>query len=253
MSGFWLLLKGQATILNIVVLLLLAALLLRRLASFKAAKATAIIAVLIFLLASTSYVPHWIAGNMEARYPALQGAVIQKVKAPLYIQVLGSGYSRRTGWPPNVQLGMMANGRLAEAIRLFRLADSAFLVCSGNTGRGIGETQAQVTAKAAIALGVPDSCLITLNTPGTTEEEAEALYKKLGPGHQIVVVTDALHMPRAISAFARAGFVQPLAAPVNFRAAQSFHFFSWLPNAENLLLSDKILHECLGNLKAFFN
>jgi uncharacterized SAM-binding protein YcdF (DUF218 family) len=147
-------------------------------------------------------------------------------------------------------LGLTAQGRLAEGIRLFRQIDNSILVTSAGSLRN-KETQAEVARKAAILLGVDSSRIITLNTPNTTMEEAGAIVKLVGTNASVIVVTDAIHMPRAMKFFKAAGLM-PLAAPTNYRihAAVMGLGIKWWPSLGNIGLMDIVLHEFLGNIKA---
>lgn len=64
---------------------------------------------------------------------------------------------------------------------------------------------------------------------------------------QILLVTDAIHMPRARWAFEHAGLrVAPL--PSHFVACSDFHLASFIPNAQSLKSSHYAIHEWLGLL-----
>ena len=113
------------------------------------------------------------------------------------------------------------------------------------------ETQAQVTKRAAIVLGVDSNQLVTLNEPGTTKEEAEQLGKNFNKTSQLVLVTDAIHMPRAMKLFRQEGF-NPIAAPTNYKVHEGPKQpeIKWWPSMGNIELMNYVIHEYLGNLKA---
>lgn len=61
----------------------------------------------------------------------------------------------------------------------------------------------------------------------------------------VVLVSDAWHMPRAVRWFEREGFVvQP--APMGFKADHPLTYRNWLPSAEALATSNRLLREQLG-------
>lgn len=251
MNSFITHLKDQVTVLNFLLLLLIAAAILRRLQKRKTAILLTTLSVIFFLLSSTTFLPRHLIRKLESRYQPLPAEVIKGIKGKVFVHVLGSGYSVDKDLPPNIRLGIIANSRLLEAVRIYRLADSAILVGSASAPADTIETQAQVLKSAAIALGVPDSSIITLNKPTTTWEEATELQKKLGSNLPVIVVTDAMHMPRAMRFFKAAGFKNIYAAPVNYKftGKSELNIFSCLPSAGNLVLSDKLLHEYFGSLK----
>ena len=87
-------------------------------------------------------------------------------------------------------------------------------------------------------------------TPSTTKEEAQAFTDKYGKEVQVIVVTNALHMPRAIKTFQEQG-LKPIAAPTNFivpKGLNSYNGFT-LPTIQSLRLSEILFQEGLSNLK----
>ena len=166
------------------------------------------------------------------------------------ILVLGSGYVLDNRLPANAQIGWCALGRLAEAIRIHRSIKNSMIICSGYSSLGL-ETQAQVTKKAAITLGVEADELETLNTPSTTQEEAKALGLTYAKTSQLIIVTDALHMQRAIKLFKAEGF-NPIPAPTNYKVNEGPNQdeIEWWPSVGNIGLMNYVIHEWLGDLKA---
>jgi uncharacterized SAM-binding protein YcdF (DUF218 family) len=142
---------------------------------------------------------------------------------------------------------------MLEALRVYRLIDSGIIVASGGTLHPGRATQAEVVRTAAMEMGVPANNIIRLDQPLTTAEEAEALKSMKGNGINLIVVTDAIHMPRAMKIFEKLGF-HPIAAPTNFYTAIQISDFRmrWWPSLENLHLMDVVLHEFLGELKQRF-
>ncbi len=243
-------LKGQLTVINGLVALLLLAFILYRYKKIRWAKFLIAVSVLLFLLCSTSYLPEYFANKLEKKYPpfSIEHAAFDTSK--VLIHVLGSGYTLDERLPATAQLGLPALGRLAEGIRIHRGIKNSEIICSGNS-MFAEETQAQVTKKAAIILGVAADELETLNTPGTTQEEAEALSTSFDTSSKLIVVTDAIHMPRAMKVFTAAGF-KPIAAPTNYKVHEGPKRFEikWWPAVSNISLMNYVIHEWLGNVKA---
>lgn len=79
-----------------------------------------------------------------------------------------------------------------------------------------------------------------------TAQNASEL-RALLPVQHIILVTHAIHMPRAISAFERVGFTVT-AAPMGFRASKkiSYSVLDWLPSMSALVTSRSVLHEWIG-------
>lgn len=187
---------------------------------------------------------------MERQFQPFNPNTLKLHPGKIYIHLLGSGYGFDKRLPATAQLAMVAQGRLIEAIRIYRQLDSSVLVCSGSTLLQL-ETQAAVVKKAAQLLGVDSSRIITLDTPTTTKEEAAALAQRVGIKASIIIVTDALHMPRAYKFFSQQGF-SPIAAPTNFKILEPENNIGlkWWPTIGNIGLTDMVLHEYMGNIKA---
>ena len=252
MPAFLIQLKGFCTVLNIVIFLLGLAYCCKLWHKKKASNIFLSIAIVVFLLTATRYLPNYLATLLEKKYAPFNIAAIQNTQQKFYIHVLGSGNNYDNRLPANAQLGATAVCRLVEAIRIKRQLNNSILVTSANSFLGL-ETQASVAKRAAMLLGVDSTTIEKLDTPSTTSEEANALKQKYGIHINVIVVTDAMHMQRALQAFIKVGFA-PIAAPTNYRAPlgpQNSWFNGW-PSIENISLMDVVLHEYLGSIKAMF-
>ena len=80
-----------------------------------------------------------------------------------------------------------------------------------------------------------------------TRENALQMGRQLLPAgvRRIALVTDATHMPRAVGHFRALGF-EVLPAPTVYPAADAWPLLEWLPSAEGLDLSRRVLREWLG-------
>lgn len=245
-------LKGQATVFNGLLLLLITAFIFNRYRKRKVAIFLVSISILVFLLCSTYYLPHYLVEKSERKYFPINLPVDNIDSGKVLILILGSGYSLDKRLPANAQIGLTALGRLAEAIRIHRSIKNSVIICCGYSARGL-ETQAQVTKRAAIVLGVDADKIETLNTPRTTGEEAEELSGKYDKSLKLILVTDALHMTRAIKLFKKEGF-NPIAAPTNYKVniGPSQYGMKWWPSYGNIGLVNYMIHEYLGDLKASF-
>jgi uncharacterized SAM-binding protein YcdF (DUF218 family) len=250
MSNFLYALKGQFTVLNLLILLLVPAFIFNRCKKRKTAIVFIGGAALLFLICSTAYLPNYLANKLESKYLPYTSAINFNDSEKVLIHVLGSGYVLDKRLPPNAQIGWCALGRLAEAIRVHRMIKNSTIICSGYSSLGL-ETQAQVTKRAAIALGVNAGEVETLNLPSTTQEEAKELSAHYSKKSHLVVVTDAIHMPRAIKLFTAQGFT-PIAAPTNYKITEGpiQDDIKWFPSFERIGLMNYVIHEYLGNLKA---
>ena len=204
---------------------------------------------LFFALISTSYAPFFLAQHLEQQHPPLTDSRFRALPGPVFVHVLGSGYNHDTTLPAVGRLGTVALARLSEGLRLFRLRPDVILVGSGPAADDDSLSQADVLVQAAVSLGVPKAQTLALKETPTTREEARALYKASHNLGTVVVVTDALHMPRAMDFFREEGF-KPVAAPTNYAAAGSFNdiHLGLLPRVENLQLSNRVFHEYVARI-----
>jgi len=244
------LLMAQSNILSMLLWLAIATLVFYKLRKRRIAIFLFVFTALVFYAFSTAWLPRYMAKQLEIKYLPFAPETLKKNHGKVYIHLLGSGYQIDKRLPATAELAMVSQGRFVEAMRLYRAIDSSVLVCSAGGPPGT-ETQASVTKKAALLLGADSSRLITLDTPNTTIEEADALANSIGTTATVIVVTDAVHIPRAMRIFTRRGF-SPMAAPTNFRAINGSEGVSipWWPRLENLETTDRVLHEYFSSLKA---
>lgn len=161
------------------------------------------------------------------------------------VVVLGTGYRSRAELPVTSQLNDTAVVRLMEGVRLYRQLPDARLVLTGGSSSDDSEGAAHGYAKAARALGVPEEDIIILDNPWDTGQEALAVRQNLGE-QQVILVTSASHMPRAVRLFQTAGLT-PIAAPTRHRSLETEQGLTyWVPSAEHLRKTERALYEYMG-------
>ncbi|WP_261858028.1 envelope biogenesis factor ElyC [Photobacterium sanguinicancri] len=162
-----------------------------------------------------------------------------------YIMVLGSGHVIDHEMPITSQLSRTALMRLTEGIRIHRLYPSAKIILSGYGG-GSDTSQARMMAKVALALGVNKTDILLLETAKDTWEEAFQASSVVG-SKNLVLVTSASHMERALFEFNEAG-LQPTPAPTNFLATRNIEqpWAKYTPQAKYLEQTERYWHETLG-------
>lgn len=93
-------------------------------------------------------------------------------------------------------------------------------------------------------------------TPGWVEKESRNtaqnafLSAELLPMRNIILITNALHMPRSVRAFERAGFKVTAAPVLSVGPGDEYHFSykHFLPSEKALVVSHDALHEWYGLL-----
>jgi len=159
-------------------------------------------AIAWLFVTSVSPLPIFLCKQRESRH-----AVLWKIPDSLQnprILVLGGGHSIAPTLPINNQLSGKALSRLAEGIRLKQLHPNAKIIGSGNSVSK-RTPQATVLMNTAVALGIPPADTLQSTTPFNTETEAIAYAQHFGTAQPLILVSSALHMPRALFWFRQQG------------------------------------------------
>jgi uncharacterized SAM-binding protein YcdF (DUF218 family) len=216
-------------------------------------------------LASCNGAARWVEHHGLDEPPALDAAQRDVLRAraaagePVAIVVLGGGM---TGLAPEYgQFGLSnaSAGRLRYAVWLGRQTG---LPIAATGGRGWGAPdlaippEAQRMAEIAQAeFGVP--LRWTETESRDTHENAIDTLALLRPDgiRELVLVTQGLHMPRALREFKAAAAAQPASAAVRITAAPmgqagpaSSLVLDWLPSGEGALNMHEVLHEVLAGI-----
>ena len=185
----------------------------------------------------------WLARPLEDRFTPARAFV------PDNIVVLGAGIdplvtASRRSFALNDE-----GSRLTEAVILARRFRNARLIYTGGSGRVFGEKLDEATAARGfwLAMGVPASRIVIETRSRTTYENARNLRAMATPQGHWLLVTSALHMPRAMGVFRRQGFAiapWPVAYHTSGRMSELFEFTDAV--SDGLRLTDLAFHEWLG-------
>lgn len=98
--------------------------------------------------------------------------------------------------------------------------------------------------RAAVVLGVPPKDTLWSPTPANTEEEAYAYASRFGARRPLILVTDALHIARAVFWFRHAG-LSPVAAPANHYVKPDpiRSSYNFKPSTQKVIIMNKLIHE----------
>jgi len=205
-------------------------------------------ALLWLLLVSTPFIPNLLVENLESRYEVFSENALMDTGKHVYILVLGCGHTNDERLPANNQLSVAALGRLAEGIRLQRQIPGSMIITSGSRGKE-KKPQSTVLAEAAVLLGVEPNQLMQQTLPENTRQEAAEYKRIFGDSAQLILVTNAVHMPRAMYSFRQAG-LDPIPAPTNhlLKKGSERNFRSWIPTAGNISKMGNAIHEYVGML-----
>lgn len=203
----------------------------------------------VLLLLSYSPVPSVLVHGLESQYRPLDPATVAHdgPAAPRFIVVLGGGHGSDPALPPTSLLSGAALARLTEALRLHRALPQTKLVFSGAAGPA-SRAHADVMAAAAETLGLPREAMVLNREAMDTADEA-VLMRGIVKDAPFILVTSALHMPRSMALFHKAG-LNPRAAPADFIGKSDAHFSpdEVFPNPADIVKTHAASHELWGML-----
>jgi len=227
------------------------------LVSYKRKTSTSLIilALAILWLSSTTGFSNLLARSLELKYlpPA-------EIPAGEVLVVLGGGTEPAS--PPRTTVEINGAGdRVLYAAQLYKEGKAPYILLSGGDIEWLSTgatTPAEDMATLLVQMGVPENALWLETESKNTYENALYAKKMLDEQgiNQILLVTSAMHMPRAVALFEKQGFeVTPL--PVDFSVTDSISASSGqgilvsklidiLPSASNLAMTTNAMKEYLG-------
>lgn len=189
----------------------------------------------------------WAGGLLEQRYPHES---VARVPAAQAIVVLGGNTAngRRNWFEPYDQKTAVL--RTDTANQLYRAQRAPIIVVSGAALDG-GVSEATLMANALEEDGVPKNAILRETQSLTTHQNAVYTLQLLREHHiqRFLLVTSALHMPRAMASFEKLG-TRPIPAPSppQIVVPKGVDFSFWLPSIRTLQASRSIIKEYLGIL-----
>lgn len=208
-----------------------------------------VIAIAWVWLWSTPVVSNVFRLTLEDRYP--DKPVTQYPKADAIV-VLGGALVPAV--PPKFPYPdlLPEADREWQAARLYHAGKAPLVIASGGKlpWLGVNTPEAVAMRKFLVALGVPATDIVLETHSRTTRQNAvdvKPILKRLGL-HRILLVTSALHMPRALATFRGAG-IDAIPAPTDFDVRpRPNDLLSFLPDSNALAGSAQVLHEYEGML-----
>ena len=228
--------------LSIILLLLFIAILFYRLKP-KLSFSSLLLASALLFFSSFAPLSDTLMTPLEDNYPAFT-----KSEKPIdYIIILGGAHRSAKGLPATSQLKSSSLARLVEAVRIYHLHPEAQIITSGYASDD-ESSNAEKVKQAAIILGIPKHKILTENFPQDTEEEAQLIAPRV-LNRNVVLVTSASHLPRAMAYFKKYG-VNAIPAPAspsvkdNGQKAWSYY----LPHVTKLQQTTGAWYEALGRI-----
>jgi len=222
------------------------ALVLMLLGRVRAALLSLAIGILWLALWSMPMVSDRLRLSLEGRF-VQQG--VQTLPAADAAVVLGGAIR---GAPPDwsyPDLGRAAD-RVWHAARLYHARKAPRIIVSGGGLPWLGEraVEADGMRRFLTDLGVPPEAVLLEGRSRNTRENAlyTAEIVRAEGIDRVLLVTSALHMPRALATFRAVG-IDAIPAPIDFEVMpEPAHPIRWLPDAEALSDSTRALKEYLG-------
>ena len=187
----------------------------------------------------------WLRGTLEDQFAQPPLRSVPQAQAMV---VLGGGVSPPSGKAADINLGAAAD-RVWYAARLFHAGKAPLLLLSGGSDpQRHAFSEARAMAIFLQDLGVPVQALVLEEVSRNTAENAafSAELLKARGIHHVLLVTSALHMPRALALFA-AQDLQVEPAATDFEAdSLPPGVLAWLPDAEALDGSGRAMKEWVG-------
>jgi uncharacterized SAM-binding protein YcdF (DUF218 family) len=231
---------------NIVLILLIFSLLYFRKNPNKSLKYL-ISAFLFLFVFSMPIVSNTLMVSIENNYEAFT----RSSKPIDYIIILGNSHSSNDDLPVTSQLKIPSLQRLVEALRVYQIHPEARIITSGYADDPV--SNAEKMKQSLVLLGVPERKIITENFPKNIEEEALLISPRI-IGANVVLITNANHMPRSMKYFQRQG-VFPIAAPTGYWVKNQYSESNWrdfVPNSTKLEQTTVFWYEGLGRLVQWF-
>jgi uncharacterized SAM-binding protein YcdF (DUF218 family) len=215
----------------------------------RSAATCAISAGLLLWTCSTPIVAEWLVNTLERQYPARTLPATPTAEVAI---VLGGGL--RPASPPRLVADFGdASDRIVHAARLYRARKVKRVLVTGGSipwNQGVAP-EAELIRNILVEFGVPEAAIAFAGESRNTYENALEITKlrAITPFDTALLVTSALHMPRAMATFQKAG-IPVVASSTDVRVIYKAErlVFDWLPDSESLDLTTKALKEWMGHV-----
>ena len=205
-------------------------------------------AVLLLLLSSMPIISNHLMVNIEDNYEAFT----RSSKPVDYIIILGNGHTSNDALPVTSQLQVGSLQRLVEALRIYKIHPEARIITSGYSGDD-PVSNAEKMKQSLVLLGIPEQKIVTESFPKDTEEEAQLISPRV-QGTNVVLITNADHMPRSMKYFQLQG-VFPIAAPTGYWVRglnDKSNWTDYVPSSRSLEQTTVVWYESIGRLVQWF-
>jgi uncharacterized SAM-binding protein YcdF (DUF218 family) len=218
------------------------------------ATAAACAALIVLLLASNWWVSMSMVDYLENR--VIPDKPLPQAQA---IVVLSSAAEPATPPQPTASIDGATANRLLEGVKLYREGKAPVVILSGGQLPWLKDLPPMSEGMAGIieSMGVPASAIIQEPDSGNTYQNALGVKAILAARNiqRILLVTSAMHMPRALALFRHQG-IDATAAPCDFLSTPAgwrSHTADWqavilalIPDPDALATTNMAIREFLG-------
>jgi uncharacterized SAM-binding protein YcdF (DUF218 family) len=223
-----------------VVLLLLYAL-------FQRKRGPVLVALALLYVSCMPCVGGWLTLQLESRHKPVALAEIEEADAIVALSGF-FGPASAPGYLPNIG---EAGERLEAGIELWQRKKALWLVFTG--GRlpwyRQSELEGEQSKRVAVERGLPEAQVLVTREVGNTVDESHAVADLMRERawKKVILVTSALHMPRAARLFRKAS-VEFVPFPVDYRVdpVAPRTLLDFLPSADGLRETQGALRELYG-------
>jgi uncharacterized SAM-binding protein YcdF (DUF218 family) len=206
-----------------------------------------LVAVTVLWVASTPIIADYLGLKLEGQYPPVAVDATPTADA---IVVLGGGVGGPE--PPRITVDLSdAADRVLHAARMYRAGKAPVVLISGGAIPWLGSEipEAKSIQSLLEEWGVPAVSIVSETKSRNTYENAvltKRLLTKRGL-HRVLLVTSAMHMPRALATFKTAG-IDAVPAPTDFTVTYKNHrtVIDFLPDACALSHTTNAIKEYIG-------
>lgn len=209
----------------------------------------ALVGMLWLYAASTPQVSHAMRGALERAHPYVAPQQLPRVDV---VVVLGGGIEPPSPGHPRPELHA-ATDRVWFGAQLYRAGRAPRVLLSGGADpQRYTASEAAAMRELMLDLGVPAEAIVLEERSRNTRENARfsaPLLRERGAS-RILLVTSALHMPRALPLFQAQG-LQVVPAPTDHEARDVSGWPAaqrWLPSVDALQGSTNAIKEWVGRL-----
>ena len=200
--------------------------------------------VLLVTALSLGVVARALLVPLEAKYPALNSAALDKLDADAIVILGASRYRGSPEFSEDDVIGP-ALDRLRYGALLARQSKKPLLVTGGAPDGGDKSEAQAMRDSLQRDFGVPVRWLESASDNTLENARLSAELLRGGGVRRIALVTHAWHMPRAVAAFEAAG-LSVLPAPTGYLSVGALTPLDFVPRAGSLSSSARALHEWIG-------